>query len=243
MVAQRAFVNGYRPRYAHVLIDFDRTLNDSDHVFAKRLDGFLGLSGKEILRHWGQIHRQVVKKEPDKAGDADYFIHRIAERLSREPAKQVKKDLRARIEAAWAECWDATELYEESVPFLTQLTDAGYTLYIATGDYAERKASRIEEQAGRKLFAGAFDEKMLGASKGKRKYFDRALKRLRTQGSEVAIIGDSLKNDIAPGIEAGLATIWVRRGRERLHNDIRPLLTVKSLMASLSHFLVSKPLV
>ena len=33
----------------HVLVDFDRTLNDSDAVYEKNMNGFLGLSGHEVL--------------------------------------------------------------------------------------------------------------------------------------------------------------------------------------------------
>ncbi len=237
MAGRRPLLNRRRTRYAHVLLDFDRTLNDSDRVFAKRLDGFLGLSGDEVLRHWGRIHREVLARQPARSGDADYLIHRIAVRLSRESPERIRDELKERIHAAWAECWDATELYDDSIPFLCRMREAGYALHIATGDYARRKAGRIEEQAARAIFDSAFDEETLGVGKGKRDYYDRILGRLGVSPQDVALVGDSLKNDIAPGIEAGLATVWVRRKRERRMDSIRPHLTVGSLTDALRHFL------
>jgi HAD superfamily hydrolase (TIGR01549 family) len=225
--------------YRHVLLDFDRTLNDSDRVFAKRLDGFLGLTGGQILRHWEDIHRELLHKAPERHGDAELVIQRVAERIAQSNAAAIKDEFTRRIRAAWAECWDATELYDEAIPFLCRLKDTGYALHLATGDYAKRKAQRIEEQAGRSLFEHTFDEETLGVGKGKREYFKRALNRLDSPSRHAVVVGDSLKNDIAPALDAGMTAVWVRRKDEENRNGLRPHLTVSSLMQALGHFATS----
>ncbi|MBF8299513.1 MAG: HAD-superfamily hydrolase, subfamily variant 1, partial [Dehalococcoidia bacterium] len=201
---------------SQLLLDFDRTLNDSDAVYEKNLDGFLGLTGKEVLRHWEDIHRDILAKEPkERHEDLEHHYKMLLERYRLEDPVEIKEELRRRIKAAQQECWRATAVFEDAIPFLHRMKDAGYTLHLATGDYAQQKAEAIEMQAQCKFFDRAFDESVLGVGKGKRDYFDRVLERLGVPANEALAIGDSLRNDIGPAKEAGIATIWVRRKNER----------------------------
>ncbi len=219
-----------RRDFQHVLLDFDRTLNDSDLVYERNLEGFLGLPGREVLERWGAVHLLVVKERPPKDHEnLSLHFDLLLERVKAKGKGNAKKELKRRVTAAQEECWYATALFDESLPFLTRLHGLGYTLHIATGDYAKTKAKAIEKQAGRRLFEMTFDEETLGVGKGKRTYFDRALRKMAVAPANVAIVGDSLRNDIAPGLEVGLATVWVRRKREPNKHKVRPHLTVKAL--------------
>lgn len=229
----------------HLLIDFDRTLNDSDSVYQKNLNGFLGLTGEEVLRNWEAIHRDILSKEPrEKHEDLELHYKEFLDRFRAEDPVETKAALRRRIRAAQQECWDATALFDDAIPFLNQVKDAGYTLHIATGDYAQQKAEAVELQAQRSLFTRAFDESVLGVGKGKRDYFDRALALLGTSPSEVLVFGDSIPNDIGPALEAGIAAVWVRRQNEKPRRtnaklngknaNIIPTLTIPSLADGLA---------
>ena len=114
------------------------------------------------------------------------------------------------MKAAQAECWYATALFNEAIPFLSAIKDAGYNLHIATGDYAELKANAIHQKAGRTYFEWAFDETVLGVGKGQAGYFERLLRKLKVPADQALMVGDSLVNDIGPAKEAGIATIWIR---------------------------------
>ena len=214
----------------HLLIDFDRTLNDSDAVYEKNLNGFLGLTGEEVLRHWEAIHRDILAKEPkERHEDLDLHYKMLLEKWRLADPVEIKAELRRRIRAAQQECWDATALFADALPFLVRMKDAGYLLHIATGDYAQQKAEAIELQAQRSLFTSAFDESVLAVGKGKRDYFDRLLGRLGICGADALVFGDSLRNDIGPAREAGIRAVWVRRKGEKTSDSVGADLTITSL--------------
>ncbi len=224
-------------RYKHVLLDFDRTLNDSDLVYRKNLDGFLGLAGDDVLPRWEEIHREVLINEPkERHDDLDFHLKVLVERLDTVGVEAAKDELKSRIKAAQQECWYATELFDEAIPFLNQLQESGYVLHMATGDYARLKSIHVQRQAGRYYFEGMYDELVLGVGKGTSAYFQRIVERLGVSAKSVVIVGDSLKNDILSGIEAGIATVWVRRKNEKNQDGVKPGLTVTSLTQALPHF-------
>ena len=225
------------PRYAHVLLDFDRTLNDSDAVYEKNLDGFLSLTGQQVFEMWESVHRAIIAKEPKKRHeDLEFHYKLMLEEINRTSEAEAREEMKRRVKAAQEECWHATALFTETFPFLNALADAGYVMHIATGDYARLKAEGIEGQGGRSYFTHTYDEETLGVGKGKRDYFDRVIEQLEAPPESVVIVGDSLTNDIVPGAEAGLATIWVRRKNEENKKKVKPGVTVRNLMESIGHF-------
>ncbi len=226
-----------RPRYAHVLLDFDRTLNDSDLVYERNLNGFLGLTGQQVYKLWEDIHREILAKEPkEHHEDLELHYKLMLEELNRTNKETIQKELKTRLRAAQKECWYATALFDETLPFLNAMLEAGYTMHVATGDYAKLKAEGIERQGERSYFQHTYDEETLGVGKGKRDYYDRIIERLGLPAEETVIVGDSLTNDIVSGAEAGLATIWVRRKNEENKKGAKPSLTVATLMEALPHF-------
>ena len=226
-------------RFTHILLDFDRTLNDSDGVFERNLGGFLGLSGREVLQGWEAVHREILAKEPrQRHEDLDLHYQRILERIAAGGDRaSLKGALRARVQAAQQECWYATALFPEALPFLLRLAESGATLHLVTGDYAQTKAAAIERLAGRTFFQRTFDEDTLGVGKGKRDYYDRALESLAIAPQDAVVIGDSVPNDISPALEIGIAAVWVRRKQEKAKDGLTPLATVANLMDALPHLL------
>ena len=223
----------------HLLVDFDRTLNDSDRVYENNLDGFLGLTGQQVLEHWEAVHRHVLAKEPrEKHEDLEHHYELMLEqwRMEHDP-ESLKEELKRRVKAAQEECWYATALFGETFPFLNRLKDEGFTLHVATGDYAQLKKEGIERQGGREYFERVFDESVLGVGKGKRDYFDRALDILGEPPTAALVIGDSLANDVMPAQEVGIAAIWVRRKGEKEREGVTPELTVISLLEALPYLL------
>lgn len=224
------------PRYEHVLLDFDRTLNDSDYVYEKNLDGFLGLTGQQVLEQWESVHRLVLSKHPKRHDDLDLHYKMLVEELNRTNKAAFMAELKQRIRSAQQECWYATALFKETLTYLSTMSNAGYDLHIATGDYANTKAQRIEALAQRPYFKQTFDEETLGVGKGNRNYFDRILERLQVSPQHVAVVGDSLTNDVKPGRDAGLDAIWIRRKEEANRKGIVPTRTFATLTESLIHF-------
>ncbi len=65
------------------------------------------------------------------------------------------------------------------------------------------------------LFSAVVVSSLAGHSKPELAIFERALRDLDGNASEAAMVGDSLRADIAPAKRLGLATVWVRGDESR----------------------------
>lgn len=74
----------------------------------------------------------------------------------------------------------------------------------------------------------------LGVAKPDRAFYERALELMGSPDpSAVGYVGDRVDNDVLPAADAGLCSIWIRRGPwgviQRLPAGFHPALTVDSL--------------
>lgn len=84
-------------------------------------------------------------------------------------------------------------------------------IYIATGaaESTENDIKLAFERVGLAQFiSGYFCKANLGLSKGETGFLPAILSRLELAAADVAMVGDSLKKDILPAIEAGVYPIW-----------------------------------
>jgi putative hydrolase of the HAD superfamily len=124
------------------------------------------------------------------------------------------------------------------VPFLQGLKAQGYRLYLATGDHGPQKAQQLHRIAGERLLVDAFDPDTLGHQKGTREYVERALALAGASAGHTWAIGDSLRNDVAPALEAGLRALWLnRKSEQRRREDPLPTRTVPDLKQALAAIL------
>ena len=123
------------------------------------------------------------------------------------------------------------DLYPDAVRAVERLRDAGYGLAIVANQPEVR-----EEQ----LRAIGVDVEVmamsdgLGVAKPDRAFYDRVLELMGSpDAASVAYVGDRVDNDVLPAADAGMRSIWIRRGPwgviQRLPPGFRPALTVDTL--------------
>jgi FMN phosphatase YigB (HAD superfamily) len=101
------------------------------------------------------------------------------------------------------------DLYPDVVPALTALAEGGYQLAIAGNQ--PRRAETALTVAGLPVeFVASSDS--WGVEKPALAFFERLLHEAGLDAAEVAYVGDRIDNDVVPAAEAGLVSVFIRRG-------------------------------
>lgn len=125
------------------------------------------------------------------------------------PGFDLDKERRARLDAGLGEYLDPGDLYPDARPCLESLREAGYFIGIA-GNQPARAGRFIRElNLPSDLIATSDD---WGVTKPAAAFFAKLVQVSRHRADEIAYVGDRLDNDIAPAAEAGVTTVWIRRG-------------------------------
>jgi putative hydrolase of the HAD superfamily len=209
-------------RLRGVLFDLDDTLADSsgtEEVVWERVADVIdehvpGVDRAELRRrylevlegHYGEL----------AAGRIDFVTfrrRRLADALS--PWGEVSEELLARYVEAKSRIADEVRPFPQAVATVRALRGAGVRVGVLTNGPSDFQRRKLEVSGlGRELDAIAISEE-LGAAKPEREAFERALGLLGTRAEETAMVGDSLANDVAGGLAAGLAAVvWMPGRRE-----------------------------
>jgi HAD superfamily hydrolase (TIGR01549 family) len=125
------------------------------------------------------------------------------------PGFDLEKERQARLDAGFAEYLNGHDLYPDARPCLAVLREAGYFVGVA-GNQTERAGRFLRELNLPCDVLATSDE--WGAAKPNVAFFDTLTAVSGHDRHEIAYVGDRLDNDIAPAAQAGLVTVWVRRG-------------------------------
>ena len=103
--------------------------------------------------------------------------------------------------------------FDDVIPFLDALKEAGLTVGIITHGWTTKQAEKlIRLGLVPHLDKGAvFITDQLGISKPNPKLYTTALRELRLEASEAMYVGDNLANDVAPPKTLGMPTAWAAR--------------------------------
>ena len=113
-----------------------------------------------------------------------------------------------------------SDLYVDALPTLESLRAAGYSVSIFANQPAERTAELRALGVDADVVAMS-DE--LGVHKPAPEFFSRALEMMADPDpGQVAYVGDRLDNDIRPALDAGMRTVWLRRGPWAVITDEAP---------------------
>jgi putative hydrolase of the HAD superfamily len=209
-------------RLRGILFDLDDTLADSsgtEEVVWERVADVIdehvpGVDRAELRRrylevlegHYGEL----------AAGRIDFVTfrrRRLADALS--PWGEVSEELLERYIEAKSRIADEVQPFPQAVATVRALRGAGVRVGVLTNGPSDFQRRKLEVSGlGRELDAIAISEE-LGAAKPEREAFERALGLLGTRAEETAMVGDSLANDVAGGLAAGLAAVvWMPGRRE-----------------------------
>ena len=125
------------------------------------------------------------------------------------PGFDLGVERQARLDAGMGEYLNGQDLYADARPCLQALRDAGYFVGIAGNQTARAGRFLRELNLPCDVLATSDD---WGVAKPDVEFFDKLVAVSGHDRDEIAYVGDRLDNDIAPAGQAGLFTIWVRRG-------------------------------
>ena len=125
------------------------------------------------------------------------------------PGFDLDKERQARLDAGIGEFLNGHDLYPDSRPCLSALREAGYFVGVA-GNQTARAGQFLRDLNLPCDVLATSDE--WDAAKPNVAFFDKLVAVSGHEPHEIAYVGDRLDNDIAPAAQAGLHTVWVRRG-------------------------------
>lgn len=152
------------------------------------------------------------------------------------PGFDLDKEHQARLDAGLGEYLNGADLYPDVRPCFEALRGAGYFIGVA-GNQTARAGRFIRELNLPADVIATSDD--WGITKPDLAFFDKLIEVSGHSPDEIAYVGDRLDNDIAPAAEAGLSTVWIRRGPwgyilQRAASAVAPTVQVASLERLLS---------
>ena len=177
-----------------IVFDVGETLVDETRIWSEWADWI----GVPRLTFMGALGGLIAR-----GGDYDGVFELFR------PGLDVRAEQRRRAEAGLLDLIGPDDLYPDVRSALATLSEAGYRLGIA-GNQPER--------AGPALAALDLPVELIGISAvwGVRKpdaaFFDRLAAELDLPPGDIAYVGDRVDNDVAPAAQAGMRSIWIRRG-------------------------------
>jgi len=108
-----------------------------------------------------------------------------------------------------ADCYAHVVTTVEAAKPVLEALRSDYQMVIVSNFYGNL-ATIIAELGLTRYFRRVFDSTVCGVRKPSVQWFLDVAAYMGLQPEEITVIGDSYKNDIAPAIEAGMESIWLR---------------------------------
>jgi FMN phosphatase YigB (HAD superfamily) len=102
---------------------------------------------------------------------------------------------------------DVTDLYDDALPGLAVLREAGYRLAVMANQPVEVDSFMATLPVDRYATSDGW-----GASKPDPAFFARVIAELGVPAEHIAYVGDRVDNDVVPARAAGMTAIHIRRG-------------------------------
>ncbi len=119
---------------------------------------------------------------------------------------------RARIEKrerGFAETFEAADFYPDAIPCLRDLKSRGLTIGLSGNQPAQAETVLLEMGLPVDVIASSSS---WGFEKPDPQFFQKIVEITKLEPSEIAYVGDRLDNDVRPAQEAGLVSVFIRRG-------------------------------
>ncbi|QGN45923.1 HAD-IA family hydrolase [Micromonospora sp. WMMC415] len=186
--------NSVSRRIRAVYFDVGETLIDESTEYGTWAD-WLG-----VPRHtFSAVFGQVIAQGRDYREVFQHF----------QPGFDLKLERQRRAEAGLAEHFNGRDLYPDVRECLTTLKADGYFVGVAGNQTARAGRLLRELNLGVDLIATSDD---WGAEKPTPEFFAKLIESAGCAPEEIAYVGDRLDNDILPALDAGLTTVFIRRG-------------------------------
>lgn len=184
------------------MFDLDNTLGDRAAAVESWLDEFAATHGlADATRDW------IASLDADGYAPRREVFDQVRARLGLDaPADELVAAYRSRI----VELTTATAGAHDC---LVALRSAGHRLAIVTNGSSGQQHAKIEHLGFVPLVDAVVVSGDLSIKKPDHRIFHIAAEQAGASLDGAWMIGDSAVHDIAPAVELGLRTIWIRRGR------------------------------
>lgn len=216
------------PRLA--VFDLDNTLIDRVGLFRRWAAAFLERHGQ-----WASELPLLVEADGDGAVPRSRFFEAVAHRYG----------LRAEV-AALVDAYDrdyptfAVPPPRAALQALSALKDSGWRVAVVTNGPPMQE--RVVDAAG---LRGIADAVIVSSTVGLRKpdpaILALAATRARATLDGAWMVGDSPAHDIAAAANAGIRSVWIRRGRHWSETSFAPTLTADTAAEAARHLLTADP--
>ncbi|MGC9667677.1 HAD family hydrolase [Planosporangium sp. 12N6] len=187
-----------------VYFDVGETLIDESTEYGTWAD-WLG-----VPRHtFSAVFGQVIAQGQDYRQVFQHF----------RPGFDLAVERQRRADAGLAEHFNARDLYPDVRECLAALKTDGYFVGVAGNQTARAGRLLRELNLGVDLIATSED---WGAEKPTPAFFAALVESAGCAPAEIAYVGDRLDNDILPALNAGLITVFIRRGSWGYYYAARP---------------------
>lgn len=179
-----------------------------------------GHTAESLVRHWAAAFREFCPNLREfglydpylKSGEITRTeqMRRTLARLGIEDAEHA-----ARLSQCYMERRDANlALFPDALDVLNRLREAGYRLGLITNGPADIQRQEIETLGIGHYFDPIYIEGELGYGKPDPRVLPSAEAAVGCPPEQILFVGNSFGHDIAPAIEAGWRTAWIRRASD-----------------------------
>ncbi|MEL6712628.1 MAG: TIGR02253 family HAD-type hydrolase [Planctomycetota bacterium] len=200
-----------------VLFDLDDTLF-STTVFARRAreNAVAAMAAQGLETPPDKLLEELMEVIREFGSNYGSHFDKLVQRLPRHERERINP---AVVVAAGIVAYHDTkfrhlEAYDDVVPFLGALTEAGVRIGVVTHGWTMKQSEKLIRLGLMGFFKPreVFISDQVGIAKPNPKLYRHALGEMKLLPAEVMFVGDNLAHDIAPPRNLGMPTTWARRG-------------------------------
>ena len=125
------------------------------------------------------------------------------------PGRDMEAEFARRRAAGWRYRFEPGDFYPDALPCLRDLRAAGYRVGLAGNQPEEAEGALAEAQVPADFIASSA---RWGVEKPSPEFFSKVVAAAGVPAAEIAYVGDRLDNDVLPAGEAGMTSVFIRRG-------------------------------
>lgn len=230
-------------KYELLIFDLDDTIIDNlenvKYAFMK-MAGYLGkeYTEQELYKwyefdkkYWTDFYNGKIKIPYDK-NDSRYIPYVQSLRYKEFYKDEFDIDKALHINEIYLKSLKEVVFPIEGIKETLEYLSEKYTLIIATNGPRQAVESKLTKIKCLDYIKETFSADMTENKVGKPNviYFEELLKNINYFNKEqILLIGDSLRDDIKGGMNAGIDTCWFNRNKEELSDEYKPTMIIKDI--------------
>jgi putative hydrolase of the HAD superfamily len=204
-------------RFEYVIIDLDGTLIDESSRLDAQASAVSEKFGSTLERKQNvidaffTIHNEVVKKNADDKNNIPLHLRQMGELLGVPVSDDESIILAQRWSDAYEQSFHVPKIFTDTIAFLKELKERGYSLILATGGEKLKKSEVLVRLGIDSFFDQIFTTSEIGFQKQDRRFWEAVLNTLMSSPEKVLVIGNQINDDVWRTKELGMKTVLVKR--------------------------------